>query len=115
MNRTRSLWILAVLAGASCVWWTGLRADDKTEATPPTDQTGELLARIEKLERRVQTLEQETQAIHQVAVAPIAVDEWVSPAPLATPAPPPSQPHFGIVYQLKRFIPDSPAEVQIRR
>ena len=115
MNRTRSLWVLAVLAGVSCVWWTGLRADDKVASAPPSDQTAVLLSRIEKLEQRVQTLEQKTQAIHQVAVAPVVADEWVSPAPLATPAPPPSQPHFGIVYQLKRFIPDSPAEVQIRR
>lgn len=110
MNRTRSLWMLAVLLGISCVWWTGLRADDVAVIAPPSDQTVELLARIEKLELRVQTLEKRTQAIHQVAVAPVVADEWVSPAPLGTPVPSPSQPQFGIVYQLKRFIPDPPTE-----
>ena len=66
MVRTRSLWMLAVVAGASCVWWTGLRADDKAAPTPPSSQTAELLARIEKLERRVETLEQSRQAVRQI-------------------------------------------------
>lgn len=112
MNRTRSLWMLAVVAGASCVWWTGLRADDEVAVAPPSNQTAELLARIEKLERRVQTLEQRTQAIHHTAVAPVVTDEWVSPTPLSPPALQPNQPQFGIVYQLKRFIPDPPTENQ---
>ena len=106
MNRTRSLWMLAVVAGASCIWWTGLRADDEAAAAPPSSQTAELLARIEKLERRVETLETKSivapvQQTHVVATA----DEWVSSAP---PAAQTSQPQFGIVYSLKRIVPETP-------
>ena len=109
MNRPRLFWMLAVVAGVSCVWWTGLRADDDdaTVAAPPSNQIAELLARIEKLERRVQVLEAKPSAIQQSTHAVATTDEWVSPAP---PASNPSQPQFGIVYQLKRFVPDPPIE-----
>ncbi len=65
MVRTRSLWMLAVVAGASCVWWTGLRADDKA-APAQTDQIAQLLARIETLEKRIAVLEGKEQAARQV-------------------------------------------------
>ena len=107
MNRPRLFGMLAVVAGASCVWWTGLRADDATVAAPPSNQIAELLARIEKLERRVEVLEAKPRAIQQSNHAVATTDEWVSPAP---PASNPSQPQFGIVYQLKRFVPDPPIE-----
>ncbi len=109
MTRTRSLWMLAVVAGALCVWWTGLRADDATAVAPPSGQTAELLARIEKLERRVEALEGKTFAIQPSTHAQVGTDEWVSPIP---PASQPTQPQFGIVYQLKRFIPDPPTANQ---
>ena len=66
MNRTRSWWMLAVVAGASCVWWTGLRADDEAAIAPPSSQITELLARIEKLERRVEALEGRRQASREI-------------------------------------------------
>ncbi len=108
MSRTRSWWMLAVVAGASCVWWTGLRADDDAAVTPSSSQITDLLARIEKLERRVETLEAKPiaapiQQTHVVATA----DEWVSSAP---PAPQTSQPQFGIVYSLKRIVPETPIQ-----
>ncbi|MBC8116892.1 MAG: hypothetical protein H7062_21055 [Candidatus Saccharimonas sp.] len=109
MTRTRLLWLLAVVAGASCIWWTGLRADDVTAVAPPLSQAADLLARIEKLERRVQTLEGRPHAVQLSTHAQTAADEWVSPAP---PASPPNQPQFGIVYQLKRFIPEPPSANQ---
>lgn len=109
MNRIRSLWMLAVVAGASCVWWTGLRADDEVVIAPPSFQVAEVLARIEKLERRVEALETRPRAIQQSTHAVATADEWVSPVP---PASQPNQPQFGIVYQLKRFIPDPPTAKQ---
>ena len=105
MARARSLWMLAVVAGALCVWWTGLRADDATTVARPLNQTADLLARIEKLERRVEDLEGKAFAVQQSTHAQVGTDEWVSPIP---PASQPTQPQFGIVYQLKRFIPDPP-------
>lgn len=66
MNRTRSLWMLAAAIGASCVWWTGLRADEATEVSSPSSQIAELLARIEKLERRVEAFEGRQQASRQI-------------------------------------------------
>jgi outer membrane murein-binding lipoprotein Lpp len=66
MIRTRSLWMLAVVIGASCVWWTGLRADDDAAIASPSSQVAELLARIEKLERRVEALEGRPQASRQI-------------------------------------------------
>jgi hypothetical protein len=66
MNRTRSLWMLAVVAGASCVWWTGLQADDNAATAPSSGQVAELLARIEKLERRVETLEQARLVVRKI-------------------------------------------------
>ena len=108
MNRTRSWWMLAVVAGASCVWWTGLRADDEAAVAPPANQITELLARIEKLERRVDTLEAKPIAtpVQQTYVVATA-DEWVSSTP---PAPQTSRPQFGIVYSLKRIVPETPAQ-----
>lgn len=108
MSRTRSLWMLAVVAGASCIWWTGLRADDEAAVAPPSSLIAELLARIEKLERRVETLEKKpiaavVQQTHVVATA----DEWVSSAP---PVSQPTQPQFGIVYSLKRIVPETPVQ-----
>ncbi len=90
MNRARSLWILAVLAGASCVWWTGLRADDTAAVAPPSDQTAELLARIEKLERRVSEIEGKQQAARQIDTLFAPVGGWLAaPAGEAKPALPP--------------------------
>ncbi len=57
MYRTPSWWMMAVVAGATCVWWTGLRADDEAAVAPPSSQITDLLARTEKLERRVEALE----------------------------------------------------------
>lgn len=103
MNRTRSLWMLSAVVGTSCVWWVGLRADEGSVTTPPSNRVVELLARIEKLERRVETLESRPQAVQQSTHTQAVVDEWLSPLP---PSPSPSQPQFGIVYQLKRFTPE---------
>ena len=104
MNRPRLFWMLAVVAGVSYFWWTGLQADDGTQVAPPSNRIAELLARIEKLERRVQVLETKPSAIQQSTHAVATTDEWVWPAP---PASNPSQPQFGIVYQLKRLIPET--------
>ena len=108
MYRTPSWWMMAVVAGATCVWWTGLRADDEAAVAPPSSQITDLLARTEKLERRVEALEAKSiappiQQTHVVATA----DEWVSPA---HPAPQTSQPQFGIVYSLKRIVPEAPVQ-----
>ena len=80
MNRVRSWWMLAVVAGASCVWWTGLRADDEATVAPPASQITDLLARIEKLERRVEALEGRQQASRDVDAVFVPAGGW-----LATP------------------------------
>ena len=81
MNRTRSLWMLAVVAGASCVWWTGLRADDEAAVAPPSSPITELLARIEKLERRVETLEGSKQASREVDSVFVPAGGWLATPP----------------------------------
>jgi len=101
--------MLAVVAGVSGVWWTGLQADDVAAIAPPSRQIAELLARIEKLERRVEALETKPLPIQQSVHAVATTDEWVAPA---SPVPQSNQPQFGIVYQLKRFIPETPAANQ---
>lgn len=88
MNRTRSLWMLAVVAGASCVWWTGLRADDEAVFAPPSSQVAELLARIEKLERRVEALEGKQQASRQIDTLFVPTGGWLTtPVDAKTPLP----------------------------
>ncbi len=86
MNRPRLFWMLAVVAGASCVWWTGLRADDATVTAPPSNQIAELLARIEKLERRVETLEDRRQAVRQIDTLFVPAGGWL-PTPAVEPKP----------------------------
>ena len=78
MVRSRSLWMLAVVAGASCVWWTGLRADDEAAVAPPASQITELLARIEKLERRVEALEGRPQAARQIDALFMPAGGWLT-------------------------------------
>lgn len=78
MNRTRSLWMLAVVAGASCVWWTGLKADDAAVVAPPSNQIAELLARIEKLERRVEALAGRQQASREVDSVFVPAGGWLA-------------------------------------
>ena len=84
MNRTRSWWMLAVVAGASCVWWTGLRADDAAAVAPPSSQITDLLARIEKLERRVEALEGRQQASREVDSIFVPAGGWLATPPVET-------------------------------
>ncbi len=81
MNRTRSWWMLAVVAGASCVWWTGLRADDEAAIALSSSPITELLARIEKLERRVETLEGSKQASREVDFIFVPAGGWLATPP----------------------------------
>ncbi len=84
MNRTRSWWMLAAVAGASCVWWTGLRADDEAAVAPPSSQITDLLARIEKLERRVEALEGRQQASREVDSVFVPAGGWLATPPVET-------------------------------
>lgn len=86
MNRIRSWWMLAVVAGASCVWWTALRADDEATAAPPPSQVAELLARVEKLERRVEALEGRQQASREIDILIAPAGGWLT-APQAETKP----------------------------
>ena len=81
--------MLAIVAGVSSVWWTGLRAEDKAAPGPPSSQTAELLARIEKLERRVETLEQNRQAVRQIDTQFVPAAGWLNgrPEDAKTPLP----------------------------
>ena len=66
MNRTRSLWMLAIVAGVSSVWFTASHADEESATPAQTDQIAQLLARIEMLEKRITVLEDKEQAARQV-------------------------------------------------
>ena len=70
--------MLAVVAGASCVWWTGLRADDEAAVAPPSSQITDLLARIEKLERRVEALDGRQQASREVDSVFVPAGSWLA-------------------------------------
>ena len=76
MVRTRSLWMLAVVAGVSCVWFTASRADEEPAAPAQPDQIAQLLARIETLEKRIAVLEGKEQAARQVNAIFAPANPW---------------------------------------
>lgn len=126
MNRTMSWCVLAVVAGASCVWWTGLRADEAAAVTSPANQVEELLARIEKLERRVQSLEVRQQALHEVDAVFEPAGGWlVAPPNESNPgttsgsatAPRPSERPAGGVFLPRHIVtkPETPEEKPLTR
>ena len=106
----RTVLTLIVVTGGTLALMTVTQADEDPKPDSSPDRIAQLLSRIEKLEQRVQALEGRPPAVQQSTHVQAAVDEWVSPAP---PASQPNQPQFGIVYQLKRFIPELPPASQI--
>ncbi|MEK6259724.1 MAG: hypothetical protein AABP62_13990 [Planctomycetota bacterium] len=109
MASWRTVLTLVIVAGGILALMAVSQADENPKPGSSPDRIAQLLARIEQLERRVQTLEGGPQAVQQSTHAQTAADEWVSPAPPASPL---NQPQFGIVYQLKRFIPEPPSANQ---
>ena len=106
----RTVLTLVVVAGGTLALMAVSQADEDSKADSSPDRIAQLLSRIEQLERRVQALEGRPPAVQQSTHTQAAADEWVSPAPAASQ---PNQPQFGIVYQLKRFIPEPPPAKQL--
>ena len=109
MASWRTVLTLVIVAGGILALMTVSQADENPKPSSSPDRIAQLLARIEQLERRVQALEGRPQAIQQSTHVQVGTDAWVSPIP---PVSQPSQPQFGIVYQLKRFTPDPPTANQ---
>ncbi len=100
--------ILALTVCGTLAMLASTRASEDAQATPPADPLAPLLARIEKLERRIDVLESRQQAIQQSHHVFATSDDWLPPTPV--PASNPNQPQFGIVYQLKRLVPEAPSD-----
>ena len=66
MTRSQKMSVAVCVLGASCLCLTLLRADEKLSSGASDDRVAQLLARIEKLERRVETLEQGRLAVRKV-------------------------------------------------
>ena len=66
MTRSQKVSLTVFLLGAPCVWMSLLRADDTSSSGASDDRAKQLLARVEKLERRVETLEQGRHAVRQI-------------------------------------------------
>ena len=77
-NRSRSLFALACIVGISCVWMTLLRADEQSPTKGSDDRVAQLLARIERLERRVETLEGNRQAARQIDSILVPAGGWLA-------------------------------------
>ena len=61
MARFRSFIVAAGLVGVSTVWFTTSRANEEpVSATTPVNQAAQLLERIEKLEKRIAVLEEQS-------------------------------------------------------
>ena len=58
-----------------------MRADDAAAIAPPSSQITELLARIEKLERRVEALEGRQQASREVDAVFVPAGGWLATPP----------------------------------
>ena len=61
-----------------------MRADDEAAVAPPASQTTDLLARIEKLERRVEALEGRQQASREVDSIFVPAGGWLATPPVET-------------------------------
>lgn len=105
----RTVLTLIIVTGGTLALMAVSQADEQPSTTSSPDRITQLLSRIEQLERRVQALETKPTAIQQSTHAVATTDEWVAPA---SPVPQSNQPQFGIVYQLKRIIPETPATNQ---
>ena len=81
MTRSQKMSLTVFLLGAPCVWMSLLRADDKSSSVAGDDPVKQLLARIEKLERRVETLEQSRQAVRQIDAQFVPAAGWFSGRP----------------------------------
>lgn len=105
MASWRNVLVLVVVTGGTMTLMAWSKADEVSIPGSSPDRLAHLLLRVEQLERRVESLEGRPREIQQSTLARIGADQWVTPAP---PAPQPSPPQFGVVYQLKRFVPESP-------
>ena len=79
MTRLPPFLIGLALVGATCVWFTTLRANDEPAELPQPDQVAQLLTRIEKLEKRITALEADKEQSTRQANA---VDAGPLPRPL---------------------------------
>lgn len=77
-NRSRSFIGLACVVGISCAWMTLLRADDASSTKASDDRVAQLLARIEKLERRVESLEGNRQAAREIDSILVPAGGWLT-------------------------------------
>ncbi len=106
MFRTGSLLGLAGVACAMFFWFTKLRANDEAVSSAPTDQIAQLLARVEKLERRVEALETKQQAARQIDSLFLPAAGWLTAPPTDGK---PVLPHGALIVPPKSETPAQPA------